>query len=1056
MNNPAPPDQQPEPDTDQSQLLPVNEDNRHILTDYLSALTAEAGGYLPVTVVAAQLSIRGLLLLLPALRHLTHQRTPVRVLVGVTPDDRTHNGAATQIPTNDPLLRTADETLRAEINNLPLTHDGGLALIELLNLLDSRHLHCRREQHRALGAAGLVLPNTNRALLGSPNLLPAHLTRDRHWLGQLTPAAMPAARQLADRWWDEAEPFALADLIRTKLLPYDPQLVYLRMLHLAYGDEVNARTWDYLRDYQADGVAKALAILKTLRGALICDDVGLGKTDQALAVARELVAAGAERILLLCPASLQQHWQQNCDSWRLAAHICSYDKLIRIVDDNDNDNDNDNDTGDWITYDLIICDEAHHLRTPTTKKITAVRHVIAQSPRPSLLLLTATPVNNTGLDLFELLSLADPTLEPQWHPCKSTNRKRSRTREGTAALLHLVCLHADTLPEESAAVHMFHEELDQRMVRRSRWLLQKEYPGSAKSFPERTHRRVTYNLNGVHKKLMVDVIDALGEGRYLTEQGHDRLAALRSTQHHTKPLKMAAYIPYQYALSPPKINHATAMAVLIRIMLLKRLESSPAALAATTRRMAARVQLALRDLDRGRVCLPHPGLQRRLKDAISSGDASDDLTNPSDPQTDYLSDFLTDTVTPAALTPYVRPANEFDVTALRTALTSDLKILHQLATDAARAAADDRKFAALLEELARIAHERPGEKIVILMSSRATAADLDQRLHAATKTDRRLRHLRDKIANAAPPTPLSGKELLNLVAQFAPRTAAQRVSTVARTYARDTYQLLLGTDQLSEGHNLQQASIIINYDLPWNPQALEQRIGRVDRQDAELDTVLCITLEPDTGLGLFLRLLDILRNKIDIAALTVGVPSIILPGTEATVRNFAAALQTLDTGPRPVTITEREHQRAILGNALRIDGTLEALHALPTPVGAIHPTPHPQQGAVFCFHIDTPDGTTHTLFCHVEDTPQRTTTFDRNRCLRLTHTDLHGWNPPSLPHPLTNHPDATHFQALLLQLIDHARQRIAGNLDIPAEHAGQRIRLIAWMALLRHPRKPTP
>ncbi|MFC5923818.1 SNF2-related protein [Micromonospora vulcania] len=1031
--------------TNERWLLLVNEDQQRIVDGLVEALSKEVDSREPVTIVTARMTLRGLLQLLPAFRRLAQSGTELRVLLGVVQDESAAVTAPfdpTQTP-NDvgPLLAAADRTIRAEINEMPLSKAVALAMIELLGFLDAGRVRCRREEHRVLDATGVVLPHQNTGMIGSARLTTAALTSNRGWLGALTSAAQPEMVHWADQWWTQAAEYALADQIRVKFLPHQPQLIYLRMLQLAFGDQVNAPSWSYLRDDQCDGVAKALSILARINGALLCDDVGLGKTDQALAIARHVTNTYPGRVLLVCPASLKRWWEEGGQRWMLPIDVISYESLTRIVEA---------EAGEFHHYALIICDEAHRLRNPKVKRIAAIRTVISAQPEPPrLLLLTATPVNNTGLDLFELLSLADQTLEPQWKPVKATAPQRAHARSSVARPLLNGCRDAHTWAPDSGKVRGFHDELDRRMVRRTRWLIQREYPGSAKSFPERQHLRVEYTLTPRLRSLTADVMDALGAATLLAPETARQLRELRGPKPQTRPLNLAAYLPQQYANEHMPAMPLGPMAALIKIMLLKRLESSPAALATTARRMAARVELALYDLDNGRVCLPHPSLARRLLAALGTGlpideDVEHSLPYAEDDDIDGL--LLNNLVPPAAQ--HALPATDFDVVAFRAALTHDREILRRLSADASLAAREDPKFLAFANQLAQLSRDRPGEKILVLISSRHTAVDLYHRLQRVVAFDPRLRHLQDHIANAAPLPPLSTNELLDLVARFAPRTAARPRRSVRQHHSPNLYDMLIGTDVLSEGHNLQQASIVINYDLPWNPQALEQRIGRVDRHGAERPTVACVTLLPDAGLDILLNLLKTLHGKIAIAAALVGVPSAILPGTHATPLDFASALDRLDQ-PRPTTVTEREHQRAILGNALRLPGTIEALNALPLPAGAVHPGRHHQQGAIFCFRIHGDDDSSDIVYCHLEDRPDAQADFDQDRCLRRAHLDLSGWTPPTPQQLLQPVEDPLLFQQLLLRLTGRARRQTAARLNIPTDEAETRIQLLVWFAMLR-------
>lgn len=372
-----------------------------------------------------------------------------------------------------------------------------------------------------------------------------------------------------------------------------------------------------------------------------------------------------------------------------------------------------------------------------------------------------------------------------------------------------------------------------------------------------------------------------------------------------------------------------------------------------------------------------------------------------------------------------------------------------MARAARHAANHDAKFTTLRDLLRDLARNLPGEKILILTCSRKTAVDLHTKLDAAIKADPELAAFKGRMATAAPEKPLTKEGLLEVLSHFAPRTAARLNGAVKNAVPDDLYDLLIGTDQLGEGHNLQQASTLINYDLPWNPQALGQRIGRLDRYDSEQDIVQCRTVLPDTALDLVLKLMSILQDKISAAASTVGVPTALLPHSIQAPRDYATVLDHLDHVEHPPPLSTYERTRTLLGNALRIPGVRAAIHSLPPGAGAAHPRHPTTPEGIFCFRVETTSSTEHTTMCHFVhgQTKPRTGLLD---CLSRCEVIMDGWlnRASEQVSQLDTRTDTHSFQNLLWTLIDPARAAVAARYGIPDEEAPERVQLLEWMGFL--------
>ncbi|TMR40878.1 hypothetical protein ETD96_08340, partial [Actinomadura geliboluensis] len=906
-------------------------------------------------------TMQGLLELLEPLTTLTARGHQVRLLLGVAPPEGARIWRRAQIPLGQALgddsgapatgrrddhpgddhaagpdpqtvarvCAQADRALRADLAGMPLTARQMRRLQGLAALLADDRMQVRRYQRRFLHAKATVVDRGRRvhAATGSSNLTLGGLIRNQEFNAVLGRREARAALAETRGWWDQSRPYDLAALIIELFCAYPRELVYLRMLAEAYDEEVNADPSPCmnLTDYQRDGVARVRAILRRYGGALVADEVGLGKTYIAGEVARLAVAEGRGPVTVVAPASLRRMWRRRLAEWGLnGIRVLSYDQLTKLYRGVLADGHT------WQRCGLLILDEAHAVRNPLTARMEALRSLLAAQPQdpapPQVLVMSATPVNNTARDLFELLVLADRSLEPDWTPAAMLQRSRTAARPDEGRRLAQVLADPLTVPAREKA--WYYQMAHARMLRRDRPLIRRAYPTAALRFPDIEQTRVDVPMPPPMQELFAAVLDAVGYTEHpaglrtgpqpppaqpsgqpsgqLSEQlseppmrpGRDpaallaalapAFAAVRAARGgQVASLTLAAYRRACYRQHDP--SPALPITGLLRSLLLKRMESSPAALAATARHMAATVRGALADLDAG-VVRTTTGTGRRLTSrrlAALSDDADDSET------------ILTDLAADADTT---EPADQYHQAALRADLQHDLAILQDLAARARTAVATDPKKEALLGLLATALADPRGPKIVIFASARETTHDLGRWLNQRVADDPRLAALRGRVANLGSRREPSDTEAI--LAGFAPATASTAVTEATFPPEADRYDVLICTDKFAEGVNLQQAALCINYDLTWNPQRLGQRVGRLDRVGSTHDLVTCWTMLPAPATEAVLRIMDILHTKARLAAETVGVPT--PPFPDSPVRTYTDLLdlwQVPHTDPASQTPT---------------------------------------------------------------------------------------------------------------------------------------------------------
>ena len=468
--------------------------------------------------------------------------------------------------------------------------------------------------------------------------------------------------------------------------------------------------------------------------------------------------------------------------------------------------------------------------------------------------MTATPVNNSLWDLYDLLGyfirhdaafaeLGIPSLKKRFEDAANEDP---------------FTLKPDVL----------FDVLDATTVRRTRHFVQRYYPHDriklkdgtelVIEFPTPHVRACTYDLD--------DVLPGFFDG----------FAAVLAPDEGAPALTMARYFPSRYRHGDGADAREAALVGLIRSGLLKRFESSARAFANTTARMVQAHDDFLDALDRGVIPAPEA------------------LAQVGETDTDEAWEQLLATGMPI-------DGAEIDAEALRTDVAADREILstfNQRASEVTRS--KDPKLELLTDELARVAAaaEREGvteqqkrdRRKVLVFSYYADTVDwIMEFLKDRLATDKRLAVYRGRVAAVHGDESYDGVTRRQAVFGFAPQS-----SEAPPGQDEDLFDVLVTTDVLAEGMNLQQAAWIINYDLPWNPMRLVQRHGRIDRIGSPHSDVFLVCIFPDRQLESLLSLEDRIRRKLAQAAASVGVEQEVIPGAQTSSHVFSDTLEEIE------------------------------------------------------------------------------------------------------------------------------------------------------------------
>lgn len=607
--------------------------------------------------------------------------------------------------------------------------------------------------------------------------------------------------------------------------------------------------WNKLYDFQKDAVVGAIRKLEKYKGCIIADSVGLGKTFEALAVMKYYQERNA-RILVMAPKRLRSNWtlySSNDERNVLADDRLNYDVLNHtdLSRYSGYSGDIDLETLRWGNYDLLVIDESHNFRnkpTDTTKRSRYDRlmeDVIKSGIRTKVLMLSATPVNNRLLDLrnqIEIITEGDDgyLAETDGIPSITHVTKVAQQRFGEWSKLEDATRTTESFANMVNADYF--KLLDVLTIARSRKHITKYYSAGDTKFPE---RRKPISLH--------PPIDTLGELPSVGEM-NEMIASLSFAQYqllsYVMPNKQAKYVE-RYGDTwgndfEAQINRTQAVANLMRVNLLKRMESSISSFRITLQRVLDGAQSLAGKLD-----------------ALDGGYTYEDVT---------LDDEFDD----------ADDAEEFEAGGK---VQVDLRDVDRL-----RARQDIDYDIETLEVLLGFAEEVTPERDAKL---KTLSAFIDDKVANPFNGDNRkilvfsafadtVHYLFDQLAEplaskygmeCAMVTGSTGKTYSlklrrttfeNVLAHFSPVSK----ELPEREREKGEIDVLFATDCISEGQNLQDCDCVVNYDIHWNPVRIIQRFGRIDRLGSKNQNVQLVDFWPDMELDEYIQLEDRVKGRM--------------------------------------------------------------------------------------------------------------------------------------------------------------------------------------------------
>ncbi|MDO8995742.1 MAG: helicase-related protein [Nitrosomonas sp.] len=706
------------------------------------------------------------------------------------------------------------------------------------------------------------------------------------------PAHTGVFLNLFDQIWNDQEKLEdvtarICDHIASVYQENAPERIYFLMLYNIFSefledlnedDLPNDRTgyqesliWQKLFNFQKDAATGIINKLETYNGCILADSVGLGKTFTALAVIKYYELRNRS-VLVLCPKKLADNWlnySRNLTTNIFAKDRFNYDVLCHT--------DLQRTSGEsfgtplnrinWGNYDLVVIDESHNFRNNDVYKDRETRYqklmnsVIKQGVKTKVLMLSATPVNNRFNDLRNQLALAyegDP----------DSLNKKLRTQKDIDEIFRKAQQafnNWSTLPPEertanailSALDFDFFELLDSVTIARSRKHIETFYDTKdIGKFPNRlkplsfhcqlTQRHDVIGFNEIFNQLSMLKLSVYAPVSYILPSRLAKYEALYDTEVGGGRGKLK------------QADRERNLQALMTINLLKRLESSVQSFRLTLKKLKDNHSTTLEKID---------VFEETGKDATFADTAiAFENTEPDDDELPDIDDAKIGGKVQISL-------SDMDLPSWKHDLEADLLVINALLSEMLKIIpADDAKLQHLKAQInSKLAFPiNPGNKKVLIFTAFADTANYLYEYLADSLWQSHQIYTGKVTGSDSPISTLKsstrqGYDFQSLLTLFSPRSKEKALTLPNEPRELD---ILIGTDCISEGQNLQDCDYVINYDIHWNPVRIIQRFGRIDRIGSQNASIQLVNYWPDITLDEYINLKERVENRMVIADVT--------------------------------------------------------------------------------------------------------------------------------------------------------------------------------------------
>lgn len=623
-----------------------------------------------------------------------------------------------------------------------------------------------------------------------------------------------------------------------------------------------SKIWSMLYDFQRDAVLAIINKLERYNGCILADSVGLGKTFTALAVIKYYENRN-KTVLVLCPKKLSENWNTYKDNYvnnPIASDRLNYDVLFHtdLSRSGGFSNGLDLDRLNWGNYDLVVIDESHnfrngagtHANTQENRYVKLMDKVIRAGVKTKVLMLSATPVNNRFTDLKNQLAIAYEG-NSEFINDKLDTKKPIEDIFRLAQKAFNAWSKLD--PEDRTTDALlrtldfdFFEVLDSVTIARSRKHIEKYYnTEEIGKFPQR--------LKPISRRpSMTDLSSAINYNQ-IYEQLMQLTLVIYTPSNYIFPSKMSKYID----LTHNKGNNLTqkgreqGIRRLMSINLLKRLESSVYSFNLTLNRILELIKSTITAID---------NFEKNGKADLDMYEASDSDFDIDDENNDYFTvgkKVKIDLADMDYKTWRDELQHDADTLELLTLMIADVTPEHDLKL---------QTLLHLLDEKMKHPINEDNKKVLIFSAFSDTAEYLYDQVSAYMKSNYGL-DTAVITGSIDGRTTIKGLKatLNNVLTCFSPISKSRDVLMPDSTKEID---ILIATDCISEGQNLQDCDYLVNYDIHWNPVRIIQRFGRIDRIGSRNRYIRLVNFWPDMTLDDYINLKSRVETRMKISVMT--------------------------------------------------------------------------------------------------------------------------------------------------------------------------------------------
>lgn len=749
-------------------------------------------------------------------------------------------------------------------------------------------LYLREPLHAKLYLAHRPDDNFNKiqAIMGSSNLTYSGLTKQGELNAEFgdSDSAEKLSKWFDDRWEDKfclditKELIDIIDNSWAGERDIPPYYIYLKTAyHLSEEARsgikeftIPAEFRNSLFEFQQTAVKIAARHLNNEKrgGAMIGDVVGLGKTITACAIAKMYENTFGSNTLIICPANLQDMWAKYRRQYDLKADIMSMAKPI--------------DVDNARYYKLIIVDESHNLRNSQGTRYRNIRDLI-QKQDCKVLLLTATPYNKQFKDLSSQLRLfidddTDLGIRPEAY-IREIGGERKFVEK------HEDFVRSIKAFERSECQEDWQELMKLFLVRRTRTFIKDNYaktdPNNGRKYLEFKDGHKSYFPDRVPKAVKFQTVEGDQYSRLYSKKMIELMESLKLPRygliHYLDEKKADDASAYEKALIDNLSRAGERMMGFCRSTFFKRIDSCGFSFLLTVYRHIMRNAVFIYAID-NKLKLPVSDENTFPEDFIDDADINDIFQKNND-ESSTGEDLPT---IPNKMDVYKQKAEDYynSLTGKNNVQWIDSKyfkrtLKQQLKKDCEQLIAMidlcdvwNPKTDQKLNELEYLLNnQHKGDKVIVFTQYSDTAKYIYNQLKK-----RGVRHIDRATGGSKNPTAI--------VERFSP------LSNKAEVSAEDELRILIATDVLSEGQNLQDAHVIVNYDLPWAIIRLIQRAGRVDRIDQSSEKIYCYSFFPAKKVEDIIHLRTRLNARINENAGIVGSDEVFFEGNEQNLRDM--------------------------------------------------------------------------------------------------------------------------------------------------------------------------